>query len=510
MKMSFELVHRQDSDRYLKEAEVLLYFLSSEERSASLNQGDAWAQQLQQLKERNIFQAKAGQVYLHRTYQANLPPFVLLIGVGEKPDIQTYKRAAAEAARDMIHYRFSQAVVLFSLEQQVNLTLEDVISAITEGIILGGYQQPTYASLSCATKAATPCQQLVFISENRLHDSVQAQIQQTLIRTQIIAAATNEARDWINTPGNMLTPQTFAQKARNIAETYELTCEMIQAQQLVNQHLQGLYHVGKGSEHEPLCVVLRYRGCPESSEILGLVGKGITFDSGGISLKHADGMEELIDDMGGAAAVLAVMKIVGQLKPKVNIEAVIPCAENMPSGSAYKPGDVIPTLSGKTIEVVNTDAEGRIVLADGVALAQQRGATKIIDVATLTGAVMVALGTVATGAVTNDEAFFQEFLLASEKAGEKIWQLPVYEEYKAMLQSDVADVKNSCGKEAAAITAGLFIGTFVAQVPWIHLDIGGTVRLKHPRGVDPKGGTGVMVRSLATYILDLDHSQTNA
>ena len=224
-------------------------------------------------------------------------------------------------------------------------------------------------------------------------------------------------------PGNKLTPEMLAEEAERLANTYNLDCEIIDEWTAAEQGMGGLLGVGQGSVNPPRMVVIHYEGAPESEETWGIIGKGITFDTGGISLKKPLGMEEMISDMGGAAAVLGAVRIIGELKPKVNIIAVIPTAENMPSDRAIKPGDVLKMMNGTTVEVVNTDAEGRLVLADGLTTAIRRGATKLVDVATLTGAVMVALGDVATGAVTNDEVLQQEVILASKRAGERIWPL---------------------------------------------------------------------------------------
>lgn len=496
--MNIAFLHADESTSRPCETEVLLYFV---DKVGLDNIGTKYGmtEELNRLQDKNVFRAEAGQVYLQCAPHVAAPvssSFIMWVGLGEKITLQQFKEAAASAARSLVQYYFRQVAALIPSINSIG-TDTDVASAIVEGFLLGSYR-PQAFSTSDTNKVTI--EQLLLFSDRQLGQQEKNQLETTIKHVQIVAEATNHARDWINTPGNKLTPQIFAQEARHIAEAHRLDFELIQGQDLLENRLYGLHHVGKGSENPPLCILLRYRGNPDSSEVLGLVGKGITFDTGGISLKEADGLEELVDDMGGAAAVLAVMKIIGQMKPKVNVEVVLPCAENMPSGSAYKPGDVIPTLSGKTIEVINTDAEGRIVLADGVTLAQQRGATRVIDVATLTGAVVVALGTAATGAVTNEQSFMQALLRAAEQAGEKVWPFPVYDEYKAMLRSEKADLRNSCGKEAAAITAGLFIGAFAEEVPWIHLDIGGSVRLKQARGVDPAGGTGVMVRTLAEYV----------
>jgi leucyl aminopeptidase len=281
-----------------------------------------------------------------------------------------------------------------------------------------------------------------------------------------------------------------------------LECQVLDERQIADRGMGGLYAVGQGSNNPPRMIALKYQGREQPADVLGLVGKGITFDTGGISLKKADGMEEMVGDMGGAAVVLAVLYAVASLQLPVNIVAVIPSAENMPSGSALKPGDIITTYSGKTVEVLNTDAEGRLVLADGMTYAKELGADRLIDVATLTGAVLVALGDVTTGAITNDETFLKQLQEASSRVGEKLWQLPSYPEYREMLKSEVADVKNSTSPDrwAGCITGGLFVGAFAGDTPWIHLDIGGTAWLWQEKSLDPKGGSGAMVRSIVELV----------
>ncbi len=368
------------------------------------------------------------------------------------------------------------------------------IYAVTEGIMLGQYQRRTY---KLEQKQDARLSAVSYSAEFALDPS---DLAQSIQIAQVYAEATNYARDLTNIPGNMLTPQGLAEQAVQLAEQTGLTIEVLDDEAIVNKGMHALYSVGKGSANKPRMIVLKYQGREQWDEVLGLVGKGITFDTGGISLKRAEGMDEMISDMGGAAVVLGVMKAIAAIKPKANVVAVIPSAENMPSSSAYKPGDVIHSLSGKTIEVLNTDAEGRIVLADGITYAKQLGATKLIDIATLTGAVMVALGDSATGAVTNDQNFYDSFLQMSNSIGERVWQLPVYPEYKEKLKSTVADLKNTGGRYAGTITGGLFIGAFAEDTPWIHLDIGGTAYLDRAQGIYPKGGTGVLVRTLAECI----------
>lgn len=244
-------------------------------------------------------------------------------------------------------------------------------------------------------------------------------------------------------------------------------------------------------------VAIKYQGTDKWEDVLGFVGKGITFDSGGISLKPGQGMDEMKGDMGGAAAVIGALEIIGTLRLAVNIAAVIPTTDNMPSGSALKPGDVITTMSGKTIEILNTDAEGRLVLADGMTYAKKIGANYLVDLATLTGAALVALGTWTTAAVTNNEEFMEDVMLAAGEAGELLWRLPSYAPYKHQIKSEIADLKNTGGRNAGTITAGLFVGEFAEDTPWVHLDIAGTSWADKADDFSPHGGTGAMVRTLA-------------
>jgi len=310
------------------------------------------------------------------------------------------------------------------------------------------------------------------------------------------AEGTNLARDLVNTPGNLLTPTHMAEKAVEIARRYNMEYEILDREEMERLGMGALLAVAQGSEQPPKMIVLKYRGRDSWDDVLAFVGKGITFDSGGISIKPSANMDEMKMDMGGAAAVLGAMEAIGRLQPKVNVLAVVPATENMPSGKAYKPGDVIKSMSGKTIEVLNTDAEGRLALADGISYAKQLGASRIVDLATLTGAVVIALGSVTTAAMTNTQDFLDDFLKSAKKAGEKVWQLPTYDEYKEQIKSKIADLKNTGGKEAGSITAGLFVGTFAEETPWIHLDIAGTAWTDKNDALQPKGATGVMVRSL--------------
>jgi leucyl aminopeptidase len=363
------------------------------------------------------------------------------------------------------------------------------VQAIAEGAYLGLYEFNHYKSVKQPSQLSIV---QIIAGPNDEPDALEAVVKKSLI----IADSVCLARDMVNHPSLYMTPERMAKQAEEIADNFGVDLEILHSSQIREQGLEALWSVAKGSDEPPVLIVINYRGNPQSAEILGLIGKGITFDSGGISLKPSEGMGEMKDDMGGAATVLAAMKAIAQLKPKSNILAVIPCAENMPSGRALKPGDVIGSLGGKTIEIISTDAEGRLVLADAISYARKRGATKLIDLATLTGACVVALGKVTSAIVANNEEWSQTVLEAAEATGEKMWPLPVFDEYKEQIKSDIADLKNSGGRPAGAITAGLFLAEFANTTPWVHIDIAGTVTSEKEIGYNPKGATGVGVRTL--------------
>ncbi len=317
----------------------------------------------------------------------------------------------------------------------------------------------------------------------------------------IYADAVNEARILVNTPGNVLTSTQLGEYARELGDTYGFETEILGKKEMEELGMGALLAVNQGSVEEPRLIVLKYQATDEWEDVVALVGKGITFDTGGYSIKTKTGIVGMKGDMGGAAAVLGAMQIIGELRPNHNVIAVIASTDNMISGNAFKPDDVITSMSGKTIEILNTDAEGRLVLADAVTYAKQQGANYIVDVATLTGGVITALGYDKTGALTNNEEFFETFMESSLETGEFVWRLPLTEnDKKRIRKSDVADLNNSPGGDGHMIFGGGFVGEFVENTPWIHLDIAGTSDTKSAHDLGPKGGTGVMVRTLATLI----------
>ncbi|MEW9699822.1 leucyl aminopeptidase [Paenibacillus sp. SI8] len=447
---------------------------------------------LQRLREKGVFTGASGELEALPTHGLLPYAYVLVAGLGPAASRDTLRAAAVYAARKALALRLER----LALKLPSGIDSRSAVIALTEGLLLGTYRLPAYRKNE---PARAELRQVDLLTEAAADAAL---LEQAIATAVMVAEGTNYARDLTNLPGNKLVPASLAEEAVRIAQHCGFACEVLDEHEIAARGMGGLTAVGAGSVNPPRLITLQYQGDPDSADVLGLVGKGVTFDTGGISMKDADGMEEMISDMGGAASILGAMHIVGQLKPKVNLVVVIPSAENMTSGGAYRPGDVVTLLSGHTVEVLNTDAEGRIILAEGITYAKQLGANRLIDVATLTGAVLISFADVATGAVTNDDGFLKPFLDAAAQADEKVWQLPNYPEYRAMLRSDVADVRNSTGTNrwAGAITAGLFIGFFAEATPWIHLDTGGTAWLWSEKGTEPKGGTGVMVRTLAAYL----------
>ncbi|WP_409271117.1 leucyl aminopeptidase [Neobacillus sp. SCS-31] len=312
---------------------------------------------------------------------------------------------------------------------------------------------------------------------------------------------TNSARTLVNTPGNMLKATDLAEYARKLGEKYGFETEILGLEEIRKLGMGALLAVNQGSVEEPRMIVLKYQGKETWEDAIGLVGKGITFDTGGYSIKTKTGIVGMKTDMGGAAAVLGAMEIIGELKPEQNVVAVIPSTDNMIGGGAFKPDDVITSMSGKTIEVLNTDAEGRLVLADAMTYAKHHGAQYLVDVATLTGGVITALGLHTTGAMTNNEELFEQVLEASYEAGEQMWRLPIFEkDLERVRGSKIADLNNSPGSEGHAVMGGAFVGEFAEGTPWVHLDIAGTATSRQDTDLGPSGATGVMSRTLALFV----------
>jgi len=371
----------------------------------------------------------------------------------------------------------------------------DAAHALSEAFALSTYQFDGYRQKS--NEPERKLENITVYSETFEEEDIQA----SLTVGYAFGKGTNSARTLVNIPGNLLTATEMAKYAAELAVKYDFEIEILDKAEIEKLGMGAFLAVNQGSVEPPKMIVLKYQGRDEWKDVIGLVGKGITFDTGGYSIKTKAGIVGMKTDMGGAAAVLGAMEIIGETRPEQNVVAVIPSTDNMISGGAFKPDDVITSMSGKTIEVLNTDAEGRLVLADAVTYAKHHGADYLVDVATLTGGVITALGLHTTGAMTNHETLYEQVLEAAVEAGEQMWLLPLFETEKERVRnSKVADLNNSPGSEGHALVAGAFIGEFAEGTPWVHLDIAGTATTGKAHDLGPAGATGVMARTLALFV----------
>jgi leucyl aminopeptidase len=418
---------------------------------------------------------------------------VLLVGVGPKADfdVTTLRRALGSVGATA--RRFGSVATTFPLALGARQAIEGV-QAAAEGLGLGTYRFRRYKT---GEDDGAPLDRVTVLGSTRWDTKA---ARDAVARADVLVDAANWARDLVNTPAGDLPPAEIAKAAQTMAKQTGLTCKVWNENQLAQGGFGGILGVGKGSVNPPRMIELTYRGAGSRSTPIALTGKGIAFDSGGLSLKDAAGMETMKMDMGGAASILAAMKAVARLKLKVNVIAAIPCSENMPSGSAQKPGDVITHRGGTTSEVLNTDAEGRLVLADALAYLAEQEPACIVDTATLTGACMIALGTDIAGAMGTSDDLARELIRAGAAAGEPIWQLPLHADYRKLIDSKVADIKNIGKRYGGAITAAWFLAEFVGDVPWVHLDIAGPAFSEHGNDLGPAGATGMPVRTLVGFL----------
>jgi leucyl aminopeptidase len=375
---------------------------------------------------------------------------------------------------------------------------EDAARAVTEGFILGLYRFDKHHTRDADKPRGSVSGLTILASSARQRAATERGVEVG----RVMAEATNLARDLGNEAANRMTPSDVAEEALRVAAEHGLECQIIERAEAERLGMGSYLSVSNGSVEPPKFIVLRYHGAARRGNYVGLIGKGITFDSGGISIKPAAGMEAMKWDMSGAASVIGAISAIAQLEPRINVMAVAPCTENLPSGSATKPGDVVYAMDGQSIEVVNTDAEGRLVLADGIAYAKSEGATSLIDVATLTGAMSVALGNVRVGVFANDDRLWNQLETASEAAGERYWRMPLDDDYNRQIKSDIADLKNTGGRPAGSITAAKFLQAFAGDTPWAHLDIAGVMNVTSERGEWVKGMAGIPVRTLVQHVLN--------
>lgn len=440
---------------------------------------------------------KLGEFTLIHTLGKMPAPRVVVAGLGKAGEftVEKVRNLSADLARYLRRQRVKHAAVITHGAGLGGLEAEACAQAIAEGTLLGLYRFLRHRKPPEEESGELEKLTIVEFDAGKV-----ATLQRGVERGCILAEAANFCRDLANEPANYLTPSELARRAEELARETGLECEVYGPQWMREKGMGGLLGVAAGSVQEPRFIVLRYRGGGDSKP-LALVGKGITFDSGGISIKPAEGMGEMKGDMSGGAAVIAALGAIARLRPPVDVIAVVPATENMPSGSATRPGDVLRTMAGKTIEVVNTDAEGRLILADGLTYAREQGAGAIVDVATLTGAISVTLGNVAMGAMGNDAALMARVKEAAAAAGEKVWELPLWDEYKEQIKSEVADMKNTGGRGAGSITAAMLLKEFVGDTPWVHLDIAGVDFYDREKGVIVKGASGIPVRTLVNLVL---------
>jgi leucyl aminopeptidase len=420
----------------------------------------------------------------------------VLVGAGKCMEVTPdhFRRLATIGGIIARQRRMSRVGILF----RPGTLVEPLVAAqaMAEGVVLANYD-------SGGRKTTGPPPTWLEHVEIRIVDAP-AETTETIERGRVLGECTNQARAMANEPGNDLTPRTFAQRASEIATAARLNVEVLDEPNIAALKMGMLLGVARGSHEPPRVVVLRHEPPQASPEVvLGLVGKGVTFDTGGISIKPADNMDKMKDDMSGGAAVLCAMSAIAQLKLPIRCIAVIPMTENMPGGRAVKPGDVLASAEGKTVEIINTDAEGRLILGDGLWLARQRGATHLVDVATLTGACVVALGKTTSGLFGTPPSWVEDVRRATERAGDRSWPMPVFEDYKEQLKSEIADLSNTGGRPGGAITAALFIKEFAGDLPWVHMDIAGTAWAEEAKPYQPKGATGVGVRTLVELARDV-------
>jgi leucyl aminopeptidase len=465
-----------------------------------LTQDDAPLKAVQAVLEGGEFKAEPNETLLLHGPAGLKAKRLLLVGLGktEKATIHDLRKAAGTAVR----IAKPRAIREIAIAVPVGGTLDAKLSVrgLAEGALVADFDPDTYRS-DRKDRSVQALQVVAGAAFDR------AAAEDGLREGAIVGEAQNFARSLVNEPGNRLTPAILGQRAAEMCREFGLACEVHSTEKLRELKMGAFWSVAQGSEEPPALIVMKYEPAGAASgPVLGLVGKGITFDTGGISIKPADNMEKMKYDMAGGAAMIGAMRAIARLQPKVRVIGIVCAAENMPSGRAQKPGDVQiampagPDRPGKSIEVINTDAEGRLVLADGLTYAKQLGATHLIDAATLTGAVSVALGTINAGVFSNDDAAYAQFAEGLKISGERFWRLPVEDDYRELIRSQIADIKNTGGRYGGAITAAMFLKEFAEETPWVHLDIAGMAWLDEAKPWIAAGPSGVAMRSILEWV----------
>jgi leucyl aminopeptidase len=417
---------------------------------------------------------------------------LLLLGGGKAKSfsVSDLRKLAGAAVRTLK----AKSIRSFAFALPEGTSAPDAVRAIVEGAFVGNFE-PGYYKSDRKEKDQKIDEITILVSGDT------KALENALNTGRIVAESQNFTRDLVNEPSNLMTPTILAERAKKMAADVGLKCEVFAGDKIRQMKMGAFWGVAQGSDEPPALIIMRYEPKDAAKDVhLGLVGKGVTFDTGGISIKPADGMEKMKYDMAGAATMIGAMRAIALLKPKVKVTAVICATENMPSGKAQKPGDVQIAMSGKSIEIINTDAEGRLILADGLAYARQLGCTHLVDAATLTGAIVVALGYVNAGIFASTDEMYDRFAKALNQAGEKMWRMPIDDEYKELLKSNIADMTNAGSRWGGAIFAAMFLKEFAEDTPWIHLDIAGTAWMEDSKPWIAKGPSGIALRSLVEFV----------
>jgi len=451
------------------------------------------------LLETGDFTGKLNQIALVYSREKIKSKRVILVGLGQRQkfDLDKIREAAGTVCKKAKELKIKSFSSQVYGGKQSKFSLQDSSQAMVEGALLAAYQLTDYRTVDK--------EDLFEVEEMTLVDNERAnipKIQKGATLGEVFSWGTNLARDLINHPANVMTPSKLAQMALDLSKTHKFKCQVLSLPEIKKLKMGALLGVAQGSNHPAKFIILEHIPKAKRGGTVVLVGKGITFDSGGISIKPSEKMEEMKADMSGAAAVLASVSGAARLNLPVHLVGLIPATENLPSGTAQRPGDILTSYSGKTIEVINTDAEGRLILADALSYADKFKPRAVLDIATLTGACVVALGHAGAGMMGNDANLKRRVIRASEKSGEKVWELPLWEEYEEQIKSDLADVKNTGGRPAGSITAGLFLKKFVGDYPWVHLDIAGMDLEEKGKPYTPKGAIGFGVRLFLQFLRD--------
>ncbi|MEG0857112.1 MAG: leucyl aminopeptidase [Terrisporobacter sp.] len=448
---------------------------------------------IKMIVDKELFLGKDGEIYTFTREINESLQTVILVGIGaeENLSLEKFRKVSGNAIKKCMELKLNK--VFLRIPNIKILEVNEIAKAMTYGAVLGNYTFDKYKTSKKELKELE-----VSIGVHGVLEDTIREISKSIEEGREIAEGVIIARDLVNEPSNIIYPETLAKVAVKVAKESGFEIEVLGVDKIKELKMEAFYEVAKASEKDPKFIIMRYFGNKDSKEdVLGLVGKGLTYDSGGYSIKPTTGMETMKSDMGGAASVIGAMSIIARRNLKINVVAVVAACENLISGNGYKPGEIIGSMAGKTIEVINTDAEGRLTLADAVHyIIEKENANEIIDVATLTGAALVALGEITTAVITNNDKFYSELKEVSEYTGEDFWRLPTNEGYKKLIKSHIADLKNTGGRFAGTITAGMFIQEFVQDKPWIHLDIAGTSWSDSNSDYGVKGGTGAPVSTL--------------